>query len=64
MKEKIRQTIVTVNFAEKSLMGNMDNLDPIWAKLYNLEYLMISSKDLFEMLQDDGAYQIDISDTT
>ena len=45
-------------------MGQMDNLDPIRDKIYNFEYLMIRSKDLFEMLQDDGAYQIDISDTS
>ena len=33
MKEYSRYTIVTVNFAKKSLLGQMGNLDPIWAKI-------------------------------
>ena len=33
MKEYSRQTIVTVNFAKKSFLEQMGNLDQIWAKI-------------------------------
>ena len=33
MKEYSRYTIVTVHYAKKSLLGQIGNLDPIWAKI-------------------------------
>ena len=54
MKEYSRYTIVTVNFAKTFLLGQMGNLDPIWAKIMQ-PYICL--KD-YRMM---GAYYVDIS---
>ena len=62
MKEYSWQTIVTVNFAKKIYFEANGQFKSNLGQNYPTFHLMIGSKNLFEMFQLDGAYQIDIND--